>query len=249
MIRAITFLKAGLVTLGGFAGLAAADRVDAAQYGCQVPLAVLCPGCAANVTITLQPRGGCRVSFSPAPSGASPPPSGAVTLQIEISGAAGTSRRLLPRAPRRATASNVWPALLCVQRQSVLRMTCLTLEDPAKGSARRTGLELHLLACRRIDDLDCFRVEQMRERLFLRAREAVSSSLNTDPHLTSALRLSLVRRSVPLLNATIVACVACAFPNFTFPERFSTESAPPPTGWIAMDRRTETWSPSRKVNV
>ena len=82
-MRAIPFPKAALAFLGGLGSLAPADRADAGQYSCQVPLAVLCPGCATNVTITLQPRGSCRVSFSPATGGASPPPSGAVTLQIE----------------------------------------------------------------------------------------------------------------------------------------------------------------------
>ena len=58
------------------------DDAAAAQYRCKIPLAVLCPGCASDVTISLQPRGECRVSFTPLLGGAAQPLSGAVTFQI-----------------------------------------------------------------------------------------------------------------------------------------------------------------------
>ncbi len=83
MMRALLKPKVGFGLVAGVAGLIGAGVAGAAQYACQVPLAVLCQGCASDVTITLQPRGGCRVSFSPAPGAASPSVSGAVTLQIQ----------------------------------------------------------------------------------------------------------------------------------------------------------------------
>jgi hypothetical protein len=45
-------------------GLAFAGDAAAGQYSCKVPVAVLCQGCATDVTIALQAHGGCRVSFN-----------------------------------------------------------------------------------------------------------------------------------------------------------------------------------------
>ncbi len=84
MMRAVLKPKVGLGIVTAVAGMIGAGVAGAAQYACQVPLAVLCQGCAADVIITLQPRGGCRVTFTPAPGAAPPPVSGAVTLQIQI---------------------------------------------------------------------------------------------------------------------------------------------------------------------
>ena len=82
-MRALLDRKLGLGLLAGLGSLAGAGEAGAAQYACRVPLAVLCQGCAGDVTIALQPRGGCRVSFSPAPGGAVQPVSGAITLQFK----------------------------------------------------------------------------------------------------------------------------------------------------------------------
>lgn len=90
--------KVGLGLVLGLGSLTAAGEADAAQYACQVPLAVLCQGCATDVTVTLQPRGGCRVSFSPAPGAASPAVSGAVTLQIQTPAAPQARRGVYSRA-------------------------------------------------------------------------------------------------------------------------------------------------------
>ena len=86
-----------LGALAALAGLIPADA-GAGQYACQVPLAVLCPGCAAAVTIALDPRGGCRVSFTPAPGAASSSVSGVVTLQIETPPPAPPRRGVYSRA-------------------------------------------------------------------------------------------------------------------------------------------------------
>ena len=82
MTRACLAPRIGVGLLAGLGSLAA-DNAGAAQYVCHVPLSVLCQDCATDVTIALQPRGGCRVSFSPAAGTPSPAVSGAVTLQIQ----------------------------------------------------------------------------------------------------------------------------------------------------------------------
>jgi hypothetical protein len=92
MMQALLDGKLGLGLLAGLGSLAGAGAAGAAQYACRVPLAVLCQGCAGDVTIALQPRGGCRVSFSPAPGGAVQPVSGAITLQIQTPSAQFTRR-------------------------------------------------------------------------------------------------------------------------------------------------------------
>ncbi len=86
--------------------LALAGRAGAGQYSCQVPASVLCQGCSSDVAITLEPRGGCRVSFSPAPAWGTGHPSGTVSLQI-VTPAAPVSR--LAPAPRRKVAWRTRP--------------------------------------------------------------------------------------------------------------------------------------------
>jgi hypothetical protein len=71
------------------AGFAFAGDAAAGQYTCEVPIAVLCQGCATGVSIRLDRNGGCRVSFNPTSSAAAPVLAGAVPLRI-----------LTPTAPR-----------------------------------------------------------------------------------------------------------------------------------------------------
>jgi hypothetical protein len=47
---------------------------------CRVPRALLCPGCAAQIVVSLQPGGGCRISFSPE----APSPANAASEQLEF---------------------------------------------------------------------------------------------------------------------------------------------------------------------
>jgi hypothetical protein len=91
MLAGTRIRLAALVALGGASLL---SEAKAGQFACQVPVAVLCQGCAKDVVISLQPGGGCRVSFNPV-VGATPPPAGAVSVRIETPSAP-------PRAPRSA---------------------------------------------------------------------------------------------------------------------------------------------------
>jgi hypothetical protein len=70
------------VLLAGLAGLAFVCGAAAGQYNCEVPVAVLCQGCATDVSIALQSRGGCRVSFTPASTAAASQLTGAVSFRI-----------------------------------------------------------------------------------------------------------------------------------------------------------------------
>jgi hypothetical protein len=80
-----------LIALALIGGLAAPNGAEAGQYVCQIPLALLCEGCARNVEISLQPGGSCRVSFDPSRAGAATP-AGKVDIQIQT-----------PAPPPRAT--------------------------------------------------------------------------------------------------------------------------------------------------
>ena len=88
-----------LTIVAGLWSLACAGRAAAGQYSCQVPASVLCQGCSTDVAIALQPGGGCRVSFSPAPAWATARPSETVSLRI-VTPAAPAPRA----APRRRVA-------------------------------------------------------------------------------------------------------------------------------------------------
>ena len=88
-----------LTIVAGLWSLACAGRAAAGQYSCQVPASVLCQGCSTDVAITLQPGGGCRVSFSPAPAWATARPSGTVSLRIVTPAAPAPERRPGARSP------------------------------------------------------------------------------------------------------------------------------------------------------
>ncbi len=98
-----------------FAGAAMATCACAVagQYTCQVPVAVLCQGCARDVTISLEPRGGCRVSFSPTPGVAALDVSGAVNLQIQTPAVSPSFRRRGSYRKVRAAISRQSPSQLC----------------------------------------------------------------------------------------------------------------------------------------
>jgi hypothetical protein len=68
--------------LGAVCGLAVVHDAEAGQYNCEVPVAVLCQGCATDASIALQLHGGCRVSFNPAPTARATQLTGAVSLRI-----------------------------------------------------------------------------------------------------------------------------------------------------------------------
>jgi hypothetical protein len=66
----------------GLAGFALVRGAAAGQYNCEVPVAVLCQGCATDVSIALQADGGCRVSFNPASAAQGAQLAGAVSFRI-----------------------------------------------------------------------------------------------------------------------------------------------------------------------
>jgi hypothetical protein len=84
--------KMWFAALAALGGISFSGDAGAGEYTCHVPVAVLCQGCANHVVIALQPGGGCRVSFNPAPSSTSPVVAGAVDLQIQT-GASAPARR------------------------------------------------------------------------------------------------------------------------------------------------------------
>ncbi len=66
-----------------------------AEYSCRVPRALLCPGCASQIVVSLQPGGGCRISFSPE----APAPTSASSEQLEfrVEGPPVVVTRMAPR--------------------------------------------------------------------------------------------------------------------------------------------------------
>jgi catalase (peroxidase I) len=70
------------VFLVGLIGFAFMHDAAAGQYNCEVPVAVLCQGCATGVSIALQAHGGCRVSFNPASTAAAAQFTGTVSFRI-----------------------------------------------------------------------------------------------------------------------------------------------------------------------
>jgi hypothetical protein len=105
MTQALGGRRIALGLVAGIASLLGMQAAAAAQYACKVPLAVLCPGCATDVRIALQPDGGCRVDFTPSSVGASASAAGSVTLQIQSPqptyrrGVYARARRLAATAP------------------------------------------------------------------------------------------------------------------------------------------------------
>ncbi len=95
-----TVLRA--IAIGAMAALLSAAPAVANEYSCRVPRALLCDGCANQLSITLQPSGGCRISFTPpgsvAPTAAKPP-SDQVELRVEAAPVVITRY-----APRRSVA-------------------------------------------------------------------------------------------------------------------------------------------------
>lgn len=111
------------IFLAGLAGLAFVCGAAAGQYNCEVPVAVLCQGCATDVTIALQARGRCRVSFNPAPDlcsrethGCRPSPD----FDADRIEAASFSTPDRIRQPRWYNAAIVEGSVLCIQRAAVL---------------------------------------------------------------------------------------------------------------------------------
>ena len=82
-VRNPTSLLVASFLLALAAGAPAASA--GALYSCSVPRALLCEGCASQVTITLLPGGSCRVSFTPsaAPPAASPAGASAFTFEVQ----------------------------------------------------------------------------------------------------------------------------------------------------------------------
>jgi hypothetical protein len=84
--------RAMFAAFATFCGVSISSAAEAGQYTCQVPVAVICQGCSKHVVISLQPGGGCRVSFNPLPEESQRHAAGAVDLQIQTPPA-----RLAPR--------------------------------------------------------------------------------------------------------------------------------------------------------
>ncbi|MGO9768654.1 MAG: hypothetical protein ACLPSW_03695 [Roseiarcus sp.] len=93
----------------------AAAPTWAAGYTCRVPRALLCDGCAQQIAISLQPGGGCRISFTPppaAPSSNEPAPPGQLELQIQPAPITAAPRAPVYR-PRRVVQAPRAPAHPC----------------------------------------------------------------------------------------------------------------------------------------
>jgi hypothetical protein len=87
-----------------FAALLLAAPAKANEYSCRLPRALLCDGCANQIAITLQPGGGCRISFTPS-SGQTAAPARTSSDQLELRVEA--ERVTITRfAPRRSAAGH-----------------------------------------------------------------------------------------------------------------------------------------------
>lgn len=75
-------LRVWTIFLAGLGSLAFVHGAAAGQYNCEVPVAVLCQGCATDVSIALQAHGECRVSFNPASTATAAQLTGAINLRI-----------------------------------------------------------------------------------------------------------------------------------------------------------------------
>jgi hypothetical protein len=80
------------------AGFAFAGDAAAGQYTCEVPIAVLCQGCATGVSIRLDRNGGCRVAFNPTSSVAAAGLTGSVSFRILAPSAPAFPRRVSYRS-------------------------------------------------------------------------------------------------------------------------------------------------------
>ena len=93
-------------TLGAVVGLSTADATaQAGDYVCNIPHALLCDGCASQVSITLVQGGTCRISFTPAAAGA---PAGATSFSFHVLTPAVVAAR-----PRPAAAAPAAPSSKC----------------------------------------------------------------------------------------------------------------------------------------
>jgi hypothetical protein len=75
------------------AGLAALSAGAADARTCQIPRALLCEGCADQLTITLARNGRCIVSFSPLSSPSTSATDGRLTVRIIVAPRIHTARR------------------------------------------------------------------------------------------------------------------------------------------------------------
>lgn len=75
-----------VIAVSAIVALVSAASAMTNEYSCRVPRALLCEGCASQITIALQPGGSCRISFT-APGAEMPaaakPPSDQVELRVE----------------------------------------------------------------------------------------------------------------------------------------------------------------------
>ncbi len=81
----------------------AAPSAKAGAYLCRVPRAVLCEGCASQIAIALQSGGGCRISFTPSATPATPTPArayDAFEFRVETAPIAAPKHWRGRRAPR-----------------------------------------------------------------------------------------------------------------------------------------------------
>jgi hypothetical protein len=106
------------ITTSAFAALLSVAPAKANEYSCRLPRALLCDGCANQIAITLQPGGGCRISFTLSAGQTAAPaktPSDRLELRVEAEPVVITRF-----APRRSTAWHT-PAVAWVRPASSRR--------------------------------------------------------------------------------------------------------------------------------
>jgi hypothetical protein len=72
-----------------------AAGAKSAEYSCRVPRALLCPGCASQIVVSLQSGGGCRISFTPETPSASN--ASAEQLEFRVEAPPVVVTRIAPR--------------------------------------------------------------------------------------------------------------------------------------------------------
>lgn len=106
-----------LVALAMLGGFATPIGAEAGQYSCQIPAALLCEGCAKSIEISLQPGGGCRVSFDPpsAPASSAAAPAGKVDIEIQTPPAPSRPVRVAVYRRPRVALPRPWPRRSCFE--------------------------------------------------------------------------------------------------------------------------------------
>lgn len=100
----MTDRHAAFLTIAALAAAAGAalpaSIARAGDYACAIPRALLCDGCASQIAITLAPRGGCRVSFTPVAPGTTPTGATSFTFHVQTPAVAAVAKPRAEAAPK-----------------------------------------------------------------------------------------------------------------------------------------------------